>query len=234
MLRKVLSVTLVLILAGVGLDLAADTGQAAPHGGGHVGGGFHGGAHFGGFRGGAHLGGFRGGVHSPGLYHGYRPGAYYHRYNYPRYYNRYYGAWPYSYGYSYPTYPYYYNPSGGGGGVSDDASGQGYLQEPDYDAGVTSAPSTAPQDARAEVTLTLPTDATLWAMGQKIPGTGSRREYYSPTLPAGHRYTYDFRARWQENGRTVTQTQSVDVTPGAHVEVHFPVPPTRTHTAPGH
>ena len=35
-----------------------------------------------------------------------------------------------------------------------------------------------------------------------------------------------FRARWNESGHEVTQTQQVQVTPGDHVNVQFPVPPT--------
>jgi uncharacterized protein (TIGR03000 family) len=67
-----------------------------------------------------------------------------------------------------------------------------------------------------------------------MQGTGAKREFHTPTLQAGHRYAYDFRARWKENGRTVTQTQTVTVTPGAHVEVHFPVPSTKAYTAQSH
>src|SRR5256885_1753995 len=85
MLRTVLSVSLVLILAGVGLELTAGTGQAAPHGGGHIGG----------FHGGAHLGGFRGGFHSPGFHHGFRPGAHYSVFGQRYPYYRYHGYWPY-------------------------------------------------------------------------------------------------------------------------------------------
>jgi uncharacterized protein (TIGR03000 family) len=82
--------------------------------------------------------------------------------------------------------------------------------------------------------MTLPAGATLWAQGQKIPGSAASREFHSPTLQAGHRYTYDFQASWQKNGRTVTQDQKVIVTAGAHVDVHFPVQPAKTATAASH
>ena len=41
------------------------------------------------------------------------------------------------------------------------------------------------------------------------------------SLAAG-RYTYEVRARWTQDGRTVTQAQRVAVSPGAHVTVDFP------------
>jgi uncharacterized protein (TIGR03000 family) len=48
------------------------------------------------------------------------------------------------------------------------------------------------------------------------------RQFYSPPLAPG-RYSYEVRARWTENGREVNQTQQVQVTPGARVEVDFPM-----------
>jgi uncharacterized protein (TIGR03000 family) len=53
--------------------------------------------------------------------------------------------------------------------------------------------------------------------------TGPVRTYASPPLAEGQ-YSYEVRARWNENGQEVTQTQQVGVTPGAHVEVNFPLP----------
>ena len=154
MWRKILSVSLVLTLAGAGLNLAVGTVQARPHGGGHISGGFHSGSHLGGFHSGSHLGGF----HSPGLLHGYRPGAHYdahnHRY-YPRYYRGYYGTWPY-YGY-YPANPYYSGLGdwyGADVGGSDEEHGQGYPHELDDDPTATTAPSKSRHDGRAEISMT--------------------------------------------------------------------------------
>ena len=82
--------------------------------------------------------------------------------------------------------------------------------------------------------MTLPANATLWAQGKKMPGSSSTREFHTPTLETGHRYSYDFRASWKENGQTVTQNQKVIITPRSHVMVHFPVPPAKTGTTPTH
>jgi uncharacterized protein (TIGR03000 family) len=52
---------------------------------------------------------------------------------------------------------------------------------------------------------------------------GSVREFQSPPLTPGHRYPDDVRARWNENGQEMTQTQKVEVTAGTNVIVNFPV-----------
>jgi uncharacterized protein (TIGR03000 family) len=226
MFRTFLSVNLVLLLAAAGLNLTAGPGQAAPRGGGH-GGGFHGGAQSGGYRGGF----------SAGTHYGFQPGAHYrtaiHHDRFSRSQFGYYGAWPY-FGYSYPAYPNYsdsgygYSPDLAG---ADEQSGPDYFPETDSDPIVIAPPSTSPHDGSADITMTLPAGATLWAMGKKIPGTRTTRELHSPMLPAGQRFAYDFRASWKENGETVTQDQTVMVSAGAHVTVHFPVPATKARTA---
>jgi uncharacterized protein (TIGR03000 family) len=80
-------------------------------------------------------------------------------------------------------------------------------------------------DNSAHVTVSAPPDAAIWFDGTKTASTGSVREYQSPPLPPGNRYSYEVRARWNENGHEVTQTQKVEVTARAHVNVDFPLPP---------
>src|ERR1700722_17027500 len=142
MLQKVLSISLMLILAGAGLNLAAGTGQAASRGGGD-GGGYHGGGHsggfhgaaqsggfHGGFQGGTHVGGYQGSFHTGNLAN-FLPGAHYrtstHHNLHLRSHSGFYGAWPYL-GYYYPTYPNYsdsgygYGPGAGGPDVESGLS----------------------------------------------------------------------------------------------------------------
>jgi uncharacterized protein (TIGR03000 family) len=101
-----------------------------------------------------------------------------------------------------------------------------------------SVPSTAAgasrlrRSERVQFVVTLPSDATLWAMGKKTTATGPVRRFRSPPLEAGSQYAYDFRARWTANGRTMTQKQRVVFSPGRPVEVHFPVQPRKAHPAP--
>jgi uncharacterized protein (TIGR03000 family) len=256
MIRKILSVSLVLLLVGTGLHLAAGTSEARPRGGVHVGG-----------FGGAHVGGFRGGFHSPAFHHGFhsgaRLGAFGDRYLYPRYsgyygtwpYYGYYGSWPYTagygwpyygtgayygidttspYTYSYPTYPNYADPGSSG---SDDMGGTAQIPRPDdrtkhdNNPRATSTLSTSPYNGPAVVSVTLPGDATLSAQGVTLSASGPYREFQTPTLKTGHRYAYDFQASWKANGRTVMQKQTVIVTAGAHVTVRFPAPAKDSATA---
>jgi uncharacterized protein (TIGR03000 family) len=55
-----------------------------------------------------------------------------------------------------------------------------------------------------------------------MTSTGSAREYQSPPLTPGSRYSYEIRAHWNENGQPVSQTQKVEVTAGGHIDVTFP------------
>jgi uncharacterized protein (TIGR03000 family) len=259
MFRRAFSFGGLLLLAGAAVLVTPGSGQAQHHGGGGHGGGFsHGGFSHGGFHhGGFNHGGFDHGFHHSGFDHGFHHGGFWW---YPRYYGSY-GAWPYYgyhpyYGYSSNYYPYSYDvPSYNWSGPAYDSTYYGlYGQEaPSYPYGYTSvAPSaasgqlyyppatvasdTAPAqpDNTAHVTVTMPADAEIWFQGTKTTSTGTVREYQSPPLAPGTRYTYELRARWRQNGHEVTQTQQVEVTAGIRVNVHFPVQPTKAATAPSH
>ena len=147
---------------------------------------------------------------------------------YPRYYGHY-GAWPYSYGYypysygyspySYAADPYYSSDPGSGSTYDPDYSSSSYQSSSFYPA------FPAQGDTIAHLTVSLPAEAEIWFEGSKMTATGSVREFTSPPLTPGKRYTYDVRASWDEKGHKVTQKQEVEVSPGAHVRVEFPVPP---------
>ena len=77
----------------------------------------------------------------------------------------------------------------------------------------------------------MPRNARVWFDGVLTTSTGSVREYQSPPVTPGQRYTYQIQARWNDNGQERTQTQQVEVTAGAHVNLRFPVPTTATGTA---
>ena len=261
MLRKMVSYGGMLLLAGAAVLVTPGAGQAQHHGGGGHGGGGHGGGfHHGGFsHGGFHHGGFnQGGFNHGGFNHGafhhgafhhgaFHHGAFHHGFHdfhhggwwYPRYYG-YYGAWPYYYG-SYPDYgdygyyPYSYDTYSDGS--SSPAYDSGYY---DSYGNVTSfypdsgLSGTAQPDTRARITVSVPADAEIWFNDTKTTSTDAVREYQSPPLAPGTRYAYEVRARWNENGHEVTQTQQVEVTAGTRVSVHFPVQPTKASTAPSH
>jgi uncharacterized protein (TIGR03000 family) len=227
----------------------------APVNGAHFGGARVGAAHFGGARfggaglgvarvGGVQFGAFRGGFSHGGFRSGgFRSGfplAYYGGpvASYPFSYGSY--VYPYSfdpYGYPpYDTYPYVwpsptYDP-GYPGMYGDVAPYYGDGAPPAAPpAGVSQsfyppATVTTSSAARAHVTVNVPAGAQVWFDNHLTTTSGSVRQFDSPVLTPGGRYGYVVRARWNENGREVTQTQQVAVTAGANVEVAFPQQPT--------
>src|SRR5262245_11060717 len=217
-----------LLVAAALIALTPPAVQARGGGGGHGGGGgFHGGGfHGGGFHGGFHSGFHGGGFHSGGFHHGgFHHFGSFRSFGYHPYY---YGSYPYSSG----SYPY----SSGFYPYSDDYLPDSYATEPyddsylgsvsTYNTSYSSSYYQPPQqdNLSADVTLTVPADAELWFNGTKVTSTGTVREFRSPPLALGHQYTYDIRARWNENGHPVTQTQEITVTPGGLVRLEFPIP----------
>jgi uncharacterized protein (TIGR03000 family) len=246
MLRKIFSFGGLLLFAGAAILATPGSGWAQHHGGGHFGGGHFGGGHFGGahFGGGHFGGGHFGGAHFGGAHFG---GAHFggalfgHRFGYPHaYYRPYHGYYPY-YGLS-SYYPYYdtYGYVGSGPTYGGGYYGSGGDEAPSYPDDYTSVtppaasyqsfyPSaTAQPDNRAFITANVPADAQLWFDGKATTSTGPVREFHSPSLTPGQWFTYEVRASWNDNGHEVTQTQQVEVTAGAHINVDFPLPPKAT------
>jgi uncharacterized protein (TIGR03000 family) len=139
--------------------------------------------------------------------------------------------------------PYYW--SGGGTDADSSAPGEEYSDEPgdpapiypdgytsggvknDGDRSNTPAPLTTPAapDNRAHVTVRVPAGAQVWFDDRATTQTGTFRQYQSPPLTPGEHYTYEVRARWQQDGREVTQSKNVSVTAGSYADVNFPLPP---------
>jgi uncharacterized protein (TIGR03000 family) len=169
-----------------------------------------------------HGGRFRRGGYFPGLYYGYdAPYGYYPSYGYYS---------PYSY---YPSYNLGYGAdsdlgySDSYGGVAPSYPG-GYLPlQPPLTAGPNLASAQA--NSTVHVTVKVPANAELWIEGVKTTSIGSVREFQSPPLTPGQ-YSYEIRAHWTANGREITQTQKVAVSPGAHIAVDFPMGSERTQT----
>jgi uncharacterized protein (TIGR03000 family) len=240
MFQKTFSFAGILLLAGAALLVTTSPSQAQ-RGGGHFGGAHFGGAHFGGAHfGGTHFGGAHfGGGHFgrghfggfPGLYYGFYP-----YYNYPSYgsypyynypYDNYYPySYPYDYGgsssYDYGSYPYS-SPSLGSGSAYYPVAPSSYQP-----SGTVSTVTPAPSDTGAHLTVNVPAGAEVWFDGTATTSTGQVRQFDSPPLKPGSRYSYEVQARWKENGQEVTQTQQVKVAAGARVNVTFPVPPETT------
>jgi uncharacterized protein (TIGR03000 family) len=194
----------------------------------------------------AHYGGSGYGGNYYGSPHTYMPPRYQYFYSSPL--HGYSGYSPY-YGYPpnyYPSGGYAgsgsgYNPAEGypsGGSKPDPYPYNNPALQPDlrdtgsYGAGAPYYPYAgfAPEnlvarpDTTAHITVTVPQDAEVWFEGSPTSATGTVREYQSPPLAPGNRYAYEVRARWNKNGREVTQTQRVEATAGSRVGVNFPAP----------
>jgi uncharacterized protein (TIGR03000 family) len=104
----------------------------------------------------------------------------------------------YPYGYAAPAAPYY-----------DSTPAADY------------APRADASDLTAHVTVRAPADAEVWFGGTKTRQTGAVREFESPELMAGRKYTYEVLARWTQDGKEVSRTRSIEVSAGARKTVDF-------------
>jgi uncharacterized protein (TIGR03000 family) len=121
-----------------------------------------------------------------------------------------------------------YYPQAGYGGVYGYGQyvmpGANYITTPDGrislyppDLGIEADPATT-----ARVTVNVPDpNAQLWFNGVPMPQRGTSRTFTTPSLTPDTPYHYIVRASWQENGRTVERTRTVDVTAGQPARVSF-------------
>jgi uncharacterized protein (TIGR03000 family) len=76
-----------------------------------------------------------------------------------------------------------------------------------------------PVDDAAHIRVLVPEQARLWFNGVRMRKQGSVRTFVSPGLYAGHGYTYEITARWDENGKPVTRTKNIHIGAGDRVDV---------------
>ncbi|GIW79783.1 MAG: hypothetical protein KatS3mg105_1590 [Gemmatales bacterium] len=72
------------------------------------------------------------------------------------------------------------------------------------------------------ITVRVPDDAKIWFSGQPTQQSGSIRKFVSPPLEPGKTYSYEVKASWNENGKTVEKTKTIPVRAGEHLTVEFP------------
>jgi uncharacterized protein (TIGR03000 family) len=183
--------------------------------------------------------GFPGTYVAPYNFAGYPGYGYPTGYNYPL---GNYGGWPGSgggpFGYSAPSG---YAPLGARTGnyldmrvpsypVADVRSGRDVLYSSDpprmrtqlYPAVPVSPNVMTGTDTTALITVVLPrADAEVWFEGVRTTRTGTEREYVSPPLSVGSKYTYQIRARWGQGPQARDVTRSVQVRAGDRVTVNF-------------
>lgn len=67
----------------------------------------------------------------------------------------------------------------------------------------------------AKLSVELPAAGELWVNGQKTDArSGTSFALSSPALSEGEQYTFDVKARWEEDGKTYEYTRAVTVEPG--------------------
>jgi uncharacterized protein (TIGR03000 family) len=125
------------------------------------------------------------------------------------------GAGPYGAGYQSRGYSY-------GWGIAPygrDDFYRGYYFPP-----LVPLTTAASPDTRARIRLHLPADAEVWFEGHKTSQKGAVRDFYSPPLEPGKRFSYQVRARWTEDGRPVERERTVRVHADSRAEVDLTAP----------
>jgi uncharacterized protein (TIGR03000 family) len=75
--------------------------------------------------------------------------------------------------------------------------------------------------AVARVSVRLPADARLFVDGVACPLTSSKREFDTPTLEPGRKYSYTLEAQLVRDGQTLTEKKQVILQAGRKVTVNF-------------
>lgn len=224
MLRKPFAWIMAATLALGAIAVVVSPIDARPRGGGRGGGGRGGIGRAGGFRGGR-IGGFRGGIGRGWGGGGWGVGLY----GGVPYYGGYYGGYSPYYGAGYSPYYGTYTPSiSYNTYVPYGTTISGY-SSPAVTTSEAPARTTENQEASADDTAHLmfvvPADATIWVEGQKTAQTGSEREFVSPELTPGKRFSYTVRVRSRdEDGKVVDETQKIYVHAGDRWRVDFTKP----------
>jgi len=210
MFRRLLHPGVLSLVASIALLLIPNVSQAQRGGGYSVG------------RGG--VGSYYGGSPYYGNW-GYGNRPYYSGSYYPGNYGYQSGYYPRTYygGYYYPNNSYYNNSYYNNGSYVSTPNTSSY-QSFYPSEGVTGASyANAPDQSSRAVTMSIrvPTDAEVWFGDVKTNLTGTERVFVSPALEPGNDYTYDIRARWNENGRSVERTRTLRVHAGDRLSINF-------------
>lgn len=71
------------------------------------------------------------------------------------------------------------------------------------------------------IAVRVPESAVIWFDGDKTTQTGTLREFITPSLDPGQKYTYDIKAQWVENGKEVLRTRKMEIYAGDRLMVNF-------------
>jgi uncharacterized protein (TIGR03000 family) len=71
------------------------------------------------------------------------------------------------------------------------------------------------------LSVKVPADAKVFVNDRPTTSTGTDREYVSHDLAPGARYNYNIRAEFERDGKTVTETKSIQLTAGQTANLDF-------------
>jgi uncharacterized protein (TIGR03000 family) len=80
-----------------------------------------------------------------------------------------------------------------------------------YSPATTTDEEVTTRDDAAHLRVRVPADADLWFQGIPMQRSGSVRDFVSPRLNPGKKYTYDIEARWMEGDRAVDVKRTITV-----------------------
>jgi uncharacterized protein (TIGR03000 family) len=73
----------------------------------------------------------------------------------------------------------------------------------------------------AHIRVHVPADAKIWVFDHQTTQTGEWRHFMTPAIENGQSLSYEFRARWTENGKEVERTRSATFFPGDRQTIDF-------------
>jgi len=77
------------------------------------------------------------------------------------------------------------------------------------------------QNKASRVTVVVPAEARLWVDNVECPLTSTVRSFNTPPLSANQQYFYSLKVELARDGRTISETQRVLITPGQEARVDF-------------
>jgi uncharacterized protein (TIGR03000 family) len=90
---------------------------------------------------------------------------------------------------------------------------------PDRFAAPPLQPASRRDDRTVRIQLRVPADAKIWFDGEATRQGGEVRTFQSPALDPAKQYSYEIRATWKQNGRTIERTRHVRVRAGDRMSV---------------
>jgi uncharacterized protein (TIGR03000 family) len=76
-------------------------------------------------------------------------------------------------------------------------------------------------NSTARVTVELPSDAKMWVDNVPCPLTSGTRSFATPALAGNQQYYYNLKVEIVRDGRTISETQRIVLTPGQETRVDF-------------